>query len=328
RNSSGALYVADVMNRNVLVFDSTGSHVRTLGRAGEGPGEFRFPATVGIGVDDSVRVFDSQLWRVTVFAPTDSLIRVESVPQKQTFGQSHEAVFTEDGTLVYLGYDKYQASIADELGQRQQGLARGLSTVEFLPPGSRSWSRVTDVSGIEVFVDLDRGSLTDVWFSRRSFFTTGPVGHLWIGDGGSGVVALIKMLDGSTVCALDNQRTPRPVSQEARAAFLNAEDIPTTNPDQVRRMRASRRGVSLPDQLPIVRGLAPVAGGGVLAGFNGTDSASAVWYRVSARGAIEAQFQLPVTFTPYIATRHIVIGVSRRTDDVQVVELYRPPTAQ
>ena len=87
-------------------------------------------------------------------------------------------------------------------------------------------------------------------------------------------------------------------------------------------------GVTLPDSHPILRGLAPVSGGGVLVGVNGPDSASAVWYRVSAFGAIEALFQLPTSFTPYFADRDITVGVSRGTDDALAVEVYRQPAKQ
>ncbi len=53
------------------VVSSTGDMVGMFGERGEGPGEFQRASSVVFGPKDSVYVFDSQLQRVTVFAPDD-----------------------------------------------------------------------------------------------------------------------------------------------------------------------------------------------------------------------------------------------------------------
>jgi hypothetical protein len=42
----GRLFVCDIGNRRVQVYDPDGSHVMTLGRQGQGPGEYSFPSRV------------------------------------------------------------------------------------------------------------------------------------------------------------------------------------------------------------------------------------------------------------------------------------------
>ena len=42
-DSTGRMFVADPRNQRVQVFDRFGQYLRTLGRSGEGPGEFAFP---------------------------------------------------------------------------------------------------------------------------------------------------------------------------------------------------------------------------------------------------------------------------------------------
>jgi hypothetical protein len=62
---NGNLLVLDVHGQRVLEYDASGRHVRTQGRAGEGPGELRFPTAIAIGAGDSAWVFD--VGRITVY---------------------------------------------------------------------------------------------------------------------------------------------------------------------------------------------------------------------------------------------------------------------
>lgn len=55
-DASGRLYVADVQEPRVVVFDSTGRHLATIGRKGEGPGEFTVPTGPIIASDGSLYV--------------------------------------------------------------------------------------------------------------------------------------------------------------------------------------------------------------------------------------------------------------------------------
>jgi len=47
-DATGNLYVADAGERNIKIFDKNGKFVKTIGRAGQGPGEFQFPLGVTI----------------------------------------------------------------------------------------------------------------------------------------------------------------------------------------------------------------------------------------------------------------------------------------
>lgn len=72
---SGRLVVADAGARRLLVYDSTGAFVRSLGRAGDGPGEFRRIATVTAMPGDSIAVFDATHRRVSVWHPEVGPVR-------------------------------------------------------------------------------------------------------------------------------------------------------------------------------------------------------------------------------------------------------------
>ncbi len=63
------VYVFDRQAHHVRVFDSEGAFVETLGRRGEGPGEFRSAEAIGILPDGRLLVRDIGNKRVAVFGP-------------------------------------------------------------------------------------------------------------------------------------------------------------------------------------------------------------------------------------------------------------------
>jgi hypothetical protein len=63
----GHIYVVDLQAQNVRVFSAEGEHLRTIGRGGEGPGEFNRPDVVRVTDDNRIIVRDAP-WRFSVFS--------------------------------------------------------------------------------------------------------------------------------------------------------------------------------------------------------------------------------------------------------------------
>lgn len=88
----GRLYVvSEESSYRIVVFDSMGSHLRTLGVEGAGPGEFRSIVALQIGRGDILRVFDDRNARITVLDPEGQLA----------------------GTIPFVGYVTATAELAD-----------------------------------------------------------------------------------------------------------------------------------------------------------------------------------------------------------------------
>ncbi len=64
-----SVYVFDGQAHHVRVFDPDGAYVKTLGRRGEGPGEFRSAEAIGVLPDGRLVVRDIGNQRVAVFGP-------------------------------------------------------------------------------------------------------------------------------------------------------------------------------------------------------------------------------------------------------------------
>lgn len=68
-DSRGRIYAGDWFTARVVVLDSTGGLLRTVGRKGLGPGEFRSIRGVQVLPGDSLLVYDPGAARLSVFAP-------------------------------------------------------------------------------------------------------------------------------------------------------------------------------------------------------------------------------------------------------------------
>jgi DNA-binding beta-propeller fold protein YncE len=68
--NAALLYVSDTQAHQIKVFDMTGRLVRSLGRRGEGPGEFNFPTHLAFS-HDRLYVTDTMNARVQVISPED-----------------------------------------------------------------------------------------------------------------------------------------------------------------------------------------------------------------------------------------------------------------
>ena len=69
-DSQRRVYVADAVWDGIAMLGADLTLEREVGRRGEGPGEFRWLATIDILAGDSLYVFDGGLGRVTVFEPS------------------------------------------------------------------------------------------------------------------------------------------------------------------------------------------------------------------------------------------------------------------
>ncbi len=101
-DAMGLVYVLDRQDRRVIVVTGDGELVRTIGREGEGPGEFSRPQFFGI-TGDEIRVLDSRRVTVQVFGldGTYSDGYLTDVASTLVIAAS----FGADGTLVYSGLD-------------------------------------------------------------------------------------------------------------------------------------------------------------------------------------------------------------------------------
>jgi hypothetical protein len=140
-DSRNRYYVIDRGGTSVLVFDAGGKYVRTIGRAGEGPGEFRETITIELARNDSLMVFDFGTSRVTVYSPDHVLVRTIRIP----IIPNHRVALLPDGGFAFATNVRsrelvgYPVHLFSSTGQLQRSLG---SDGNFDPTIPRSGDRI------------------------------------------------------------------------------------------------------------------------------------------------------------------------------------------
>ena len=76
RLSDGSVAIADRGTKSVRIFGSTAEYVRSMGREGEGPGEFRDPLSIWALPGDTLWVGNSRPWYFNVFTAAGEFVRL------------------------------------------------------------------------------------------------------------------------------------------------------------------------------------------------------------------------------------------------------------
>jgi hypothetical protein len=91
------IYVADRQVPALRAYDWNGTWLQDFGRAGEGPGEFRYPAAVGVDGAGRVWLHDQISTRLTVFSASGEPVATLSLGGVRISGTTGAMVVTEDG---------------------------------------------------------------------------------------------------------------------------------------------------------------------------------------------------------------------------------------
>ena len=129
RLGDGAIVVADGSANALRFFDAFGRVTRTVGRRGEGPGEFRQLGWVRQCAHDSLFAFDIFPRRISVFSASGRFVRQFLAP-----GMPDQVACSRHGTLAILGGRGAQPPEGVTLWRRKRPLSiadtRGILTRE------------------------------------------------------------------------------------------------------------------------------------------------------------------------------------------------------
>ncbi len=245
RLGDGTVVVADALSRQLRFFDRSGRHVKTVGREGGGPGEFKNmnPLTA---TGDSLVVGDQSNQRVTVFAPDGSLLRAVPLVVPGMEGFIRPMGSLRDGSVLVVAGTLARGEAAD-------GISRDSVTIVRLLPGGapRPLGRF---AGDEMFTQGQGGA---VMMAPRAFGLSAEV--VALPDGffyGSTDSYRIGRYDaeGKLLRLINVQQEPRKVTPEDIARYKEGRrqaSAQSGRPPQVRQLlERSLEAMSFPETLP------------------------------------------------------------------------------
>lgn len=215
RLRTGALAVADAGAREIRVFDQAGRHAFTVGRQGEGPGEFTNLWRIAQVRGDSIAAIDNRLGRVSLFSPDGEIGRSYPIPRLAGGSAPNVQGFLDNGDMVVstaaTGSPARQSTVLVYTVDPEGRIAHQLGEY---PDRERGSNGLGLVFGGAANVGVG-GSI--VWYAHSSTFEVQAI------DPQGSLMQIIRM-----------DRTPRSVTDEEVAAARASEE------ESLRRQGASR----------------------------------------------------------------------------------------
>jgi hypothetical protein len=333
----GMVHVLESHDRQIRVYDEDGSHVRTFGRAGEGPGEFRSARLIGLRHDTLV-VGDAGLGRITFFDRSGAVLGTLSVPpvwltpvpgvmmMVEPAGFRHDGFATtvtrvimppeppRDSFAVPRVVVDRSGRVADTLGFDRWGLSTPrvrVGNVEVQVPSPPTATPLQVAGERDTYV-VDRPVATA---GDRAAFTVTRLGH----SGDTIYQRVIRYRPASFPAAFIDTTVARAVRPYLRNQGADSQAIES----------AIRRALSLPPyQPPVTQGR--VGADGVLwlqLHDDGTDQHR--WLLIDPEGRIRGAAGIPRNVTVHWSSGESAWAAARDAFDVPWLVRYRVrPAAQ
>lgn len=302
-DAQGRFYVANFGDKRILVFDSAGTYLRTIGRGGRGPGEFTAPRALAAVGDDGLLVLDLVPGRISRFRRSDG----------QHVADARLA--DEAGIPVDMRATPAGATVVEFRPRPQSGVQAPayLARVDTATGAVDRAGAVTldTVARARVNGKTEKGKMSvtiDVPFAPRPVWAVQEDGAVLYGTGARFEVN--RAAGGKVETAFRGTGEPRAVTARDRDGFFadpNAEQF--------------RGEVVFPRTHPFYSAMH-------------TDAAGTVWLRVvaergerwevrDAAGTVRGTFALPEGSRLVHASRGSVYVLTKDADDVETLHRYR-----
>lgn len=319
RLSDGRIVVANGgLSSRLPVFSPEGRYNSSIGRRGEGPGEFGWITSLQVGPNDSLFVFDAGLQRLTVFLEDGQLARVASfIPAGDVRGSGLLSATRMADGRTWVGRGRPRNLRGEPGVILRDTISIGLLDDTFsefrvladLPGRMTTTTVVGGLSGFGAPAFSPR-VVHAVW-GRCVFVSTGD--DPWVSVFGA---------DGRLVSTLEGPGAPRPVigehvesREEALLRYAPEDERPIIRD----RFRAAAKTTHLPYYHAII---ADEWGHVWLQEYSPPWGMGRRWYVLSQSGDRMGEVEMPRTLTVYSITRDGVLGSSHGEFDQETVELF------
>jgi hypothetical protein len=311
KQANGGYVVADGGNLRVLFLDEEGAVIGSVGREGDGPGEFRDVSVVGRGVADSLLVWDRRLRRLSVLTPGGTFVRSFALQTTDSVPFASVAGVYGDGSLLATGF----AEVGDT-GPSDGRQVYSSPLYHFGPKGEFR-SQAGSFPGTESYyvVYPDGGfSVFPVLFPRVSFRL--PVGDRLLFATSDRYELEFMRPDGTLEMILRRDAPNVPIGSEARRVATERllASVRAGDEDET---RAVLERMEVPEHLPH---LGDVFGDRLgrtwVREYRLEEAPTAEWIVFDESGLVVGSVGLPSNFSPRDAGADYVVGVV--TDELGV----------
>jgi len=311
-DGGGNVWVLDGASSEVRIFHPDGTHWKTVGRRGSGPGEFQTPRYLGELADGGIGVWDARLGRYSVISANGDSIRSVNLGAAAGFPLTAVSVYPDGGVLAK------QATIAPA-GELEPGMLIG-DTARLLhlnEDGSRH--ELVAMAPGPTWLWTGRSQVPLPFTINTPFAVRGQ--EVLLADGREFRIG--GYLAGALTERFGVDRPPRRADDAARAAYRRyLEAIPAgpVRDDYMSALADART----PAWLPAYQALVVAGDGSVWAQqYSPNSLAATAWDVFGPDGAWLGEAQLPAGFVVYQVLGDRVAGVWFDADGVEYVQALR-----
>ena len=133
-DKQGRIFILDRGQSKIFVYDNKYNLIKTLGRKGSGPGEFRIPISMAIDENDNIIVTDMENQRFTMFNKyyANKIFKIAEILPARFFASENKIYFhpmnPNPKTKAELRIYNYEGKKVGELGQIPEGNIKKGST--------------------------------------------------------------------------------------------------------------------------------------------------------------------------------------------------------
>jgi hypothetical protein len=322
RLGDGQLVVATSGASELRFFDSTGAWLHSVGRVGQGPGEFQSLGWLAIGTGDTLRTYDWNLRRLSVFTPAGTFARsyLLASPGLER-GAIPRAVLADGRILV--------SSTPFVMPGHPSGVARDTAPLLLYSTSGAVVDSFGRFPGSEALIEGTANSVTvtDCPFGKDLVIAVAPTSDaIYLGSQDTPEVR-VWTPTGRLARIIRWQAPPIPVTEKDRTVYLEsmAQRARPGQEEFQKRLRRMVQEAALPLRKPAFAGL--------VAGPNGTfwiqaytapDPHAATPFHVfDSTGQWLGTLTLPARFTAHQIGEDFLLGTWQDPDDIDHVRLYR-----
>lgn len=326
------VHVMQQREQGVRVFDARGRHVRTIGRDGGGPGEFRGLAAIGF-LGDTLWSYDSSLRRLSYFAADGTFLTSEATTPMPARRSRDDVVFftwiailLRDGTAIGSGSTSADAAVRGAVRttpwfrmSRAGAVRDTIVAVRLRPPIGLQRGEGASLSRTFFAQPFSDEPLVAVSASGRLFIVERDVASSVTG---ARFTVRALTVDGDTLWTRHVPYVPKRLTARMVDSVVNgiAESFQRSRiPYTAAQIRAP---MFVPDFLPPITGVTAAQDGTLW--VRGEHVGAAVDYTViSADGAVLANLSIPRAVRPLWISGDVVWAAETDADDVPLLVKYR-----
>lgn len=207
-DKNGYVYVCDYRANNIKIFDSDGTFIKTIGREGQGPGEFNRPYAIAV-TDERLIIWDMGNRRLDALTKDGEFIKSVPISMHDGWPQMMRALPNGDIAIA-----------SEKLYFGQSDKPQDYSIDIYSPELEKKKKIYTQKIWRNKYVIKDDGATNiPMPFSPRVYWDVSPTGEIVIGYSKNYEIEIYG-IDGEKISSFSHAYTPEKITNEDKKKFF------------------------------------------------------------------------------------------------------------